>query len=268
MLLRPPFPPFGIVPERTAEPNEVASLVRCHGAAILTGVGRSAEAAVELPGAIFGDAVLAVPPAAEVRDAGGQDRRYTGVSQHTRLRCHTDGFSYGDRYPDYFLLLCEDASPEGGESMLVDGDALFDWLAAEPTTAAFAARLQTVPVEQTEPGKRRSTAPLVGRSPSNRRMFRRFPEQAPADDAVDPEADAAMIARWQQLIDDVSLFSPRFKLAPGEAVVIDNYRVFHGREPYADWCRKMWRVWIWTTAGCGVPDGLLHSDSRYAGVTA
>jgi alpha-ketoglutarate-dependent taurine dioxygenase len=267
MRFRPPFPSFGVLPERTDDPAAAADLVRRHGAAVLTGLGTTEEAATAVPALVFGDAVLAVPPAAEVREAGGQDRRYAGVSQHHRLRCHTDGFSYGDHYPDYFLLLCEASSPEGGESMLVDGDALLDWVLADPDHAPFGERLLTAPVEQTEPGKRRSTAPMVGLAPSGRRMFRRFPEQSPAAEAADPEADAAMIAAWHQLIDDVSLFAPRFKLAPGEAVVVDNYRVFHGREPYSDWSRKLWRVWTWTTAGNGVPDGLLHSDSRFAGVT-
>jgi gamma-butyrobetaine dioxygenase len=265
LRFRPPFPEFGILPERTDDPTAVAALVRRHGAAVLVGAGRTEAEAVAVPRAVFGDAVLAVPPAAEVREAGGQDRRYAGISQHNRLKCHTDGFSYGDLYPDYFALVCEDASPEGGESMLLDGDALLDWVLADPVHAPFGERLQTVPVEQTEPGKRRSTAPMVGRSASGRRMFRRFPEQSPAPDAADPEADAAMIYAWHQLIDDVSLFAPRFKLEPGDAVVIDNYRVFHGREPYSDMARKLWRVWMWTTAGQGVPDGMLHSDSRYAG---
>jgi hypothetical protein len=46
--------------------------------------------------------------------------------------------------------------------------------------------------------------------------------------------------------------------------VIDNYRMMHGREGYADLDRQMWRVWVWTTSAWGVPDGPLHSDSRYA----
>ncbi len=46
--------------------------------------------------------------------------------------------------------------------------------------------------------------------------------------------------------------------------MIDNYRMFHGREPYADLDRLMWRVWIWTDESKGVPEGMLHSDSRYA----
>jgi excinuclease UvrABC ATPase subunit len=31
-----------------------------------------------------------------------------------------------------------------------------------------------------------------------------------------------------------------------------------------DMDRLMWRVWVWTTSALGVPEGQLHSDSRYA----
>jgi hypothetical protein len=26
----------------------------------------------------------------------------------------------------------------------------------------------------------------------------------------------------------------------------------------------LWRIWAWTTDGIGTPEGILHSDSRYA----
>lgn len=203
-----------------------------------------------------------------MREGGAQDRKYAGVSQHTRSKSHTDGFSYGNSYPDYFLLLGEAASPDRGESFLLDGPALLAWTAAQPGGTSFVQRLTTSPVEQTEPGKRQAVGPMVGMSETGRPMFRRFPEQQPRVDADDPSADAAMIAAWHQLIDDVSLFAPRFKLEPGDAIVIDNYRLFHGREAYADMNRCMWRVWVWTSEGSGVPEGMLHSDSRYAGAVS
>lgn len=59
-----------------------------------------------------------------------------------------------------------------------------------------------------------------------------------------------------------------FMLSKGEALVIDNYRVLHGRAPYqppapqqsghdgddiANDERRFWRVWSWTSAGTGLP---------------
>ena len=40
--------------------------------------------------------------------------------------------------------------------------------------------------------------------------------------------------------------APRFVLQPGQALLIDNYRMLHGRERFAG-ARKIWRVWFWST---------------------
>ena len=55
------------------------------------------------------------------------------------------------------------------------------------------------------------------------------------------------------------------KLEAGDAVVIDNYRMFHGRAPYSSGDRMLWRQWVWSTDSAhGVPGGPLYSDSRFA----
>ena len=73
-----------------------------------------------------------------------------------------------------------------------------------------------------------------------------------------------MIDAWRDAIATAADAAPRFKLHAGDVVVVDNYRMMHGREAYADLDRLMWRVWVWTKAAFGVPGGPLHSDSRYA----
>jgi alpha-ketoglutarate-dependent taurine dioxygenase len=42
--------------------------------------------------------------------------------------------------------------------------------------------------------------------------------------------------------------APRFRLAAGEALLIDNLRVSHGREGFEDLNRLLWRVRICKTA--------------------
>jgi hypothetical protein len=32
-------------------------------------------------------------------------------------------------------------------------------------------------------------------------------------------------------------------------VLVDNFRLLHGRDPYQDLRRKLWRLWLWTD-GC------------------
>ena len=255
-----------MTPKRTADPIAARAIVEADGAVIVTGLDTASVAGVDLAGAMFGDDLLSAPDPSEVRVGGDRDRRPATIDNTTALLPHTDGFAYGQRYPDYFLLLCAASSPVGGESFLVDGYAVVEQLEAGGD-AHIVARLEAVAVDQTEPGMQRSIDPIIGRAPSGRKMLRLFPFQRPAAESTEPDADAQMIALWRDTIMDASAAAPRFRLEPGEAVVIDNYRMMHAREAYADLDRQMWRVWIWTTTSVGVPDGPLHSDSRYAVAT-
>lgn len=211
-----PYPHLGVLPTTVSDPADALDRVRRDGAVIVSGVGRTAGDARLLGHRIFGDSVLAIPDAAEVREGGIKDRRPAGLTLHTRSNLHTDGFSYGNLYPDYFLLLCEQDSPEGGESFLMDGPGLLAWAGSQPAGPEFVERLRHQPIDQTEPGKRHATGPMVVMSDSGRAMFRRFPEQQPSQDSSDPETDWAMIAAWHTLIDDLGLFCPRFKLEPAK----------------------------------------------------
>jgi len=64
-----------------------------------------------------------------------------------------------------------------------------------------------------------------------------------------------------------------FSLSRGEALVVDNYRVLHGRAPYRPseppeaggselgHERRFWRIWSWTSEGTGLPpDGARSSN--------
>ncbi len=243
---------------------EVAAV---EGVVIITGVEPGPRAARRLAWRIFGDRALAVPESAMVREGGEMDRRPDGLDHTTRSKPHTDGYSYGDECPDYFLLSCEYQSEAGGESLMLDGYALLEALAGHPGLAWLTEGLSTRVIDQTEPGKRLSHSTIVQTTPSGRRMLRRTADQVPLIDSDDPERDAEMIRLWKMAIDraaDAVEPSERPKLRAGEAVLVDNYRMFHGREAYADLERLMWRVWIWSDEAKGVPEGMLHSDSRFA----
>ena len=251
-------------PVRSSRPDAVMRAVERDGVAVLVGVGPDPDDAVAAARAIFAGRVVAIPEPAEVRAGGVKDRTAAEVDETMPLPPHTDGFAYGDRYPDYFLLSCVQASGVGGESYAVDGHAVLAELGRRPGGPELIERMSTVPVDQTEPGMRGSLTPLVMHNDEGRVMLRRFPFQKPADDSVDVASDADMIAQWHAAASEAALSAPRFKVDTGEVVVFDNYRMMHGREPYDDRNRLMWRVWVWTTSAFGVPDGQLHSDSRYA----
>ena len=260
----------GVVPERTADPKEARRLVNRDGAAILTGLGLDAEDGRQAAMAVFENEVLAVPEAAIVSEGGDKDRRPVGLSNATRSDCHTDGYSYGDRYPDYILLLCNKHSEQGGESFLVDGYAMLDEMATDAELGWIPEALSTVPINQTEDGMRPSTSTIVKTSPKGRKMLlmANKQDQRPHDDSTDPARDQEMMEKWRGKIYEATDHISHFKLHSGEAFILDNYRLFHGREAYSDEARSMWRVWIWTeNSAFGLPDGMLHSDSRNARVS-
>lgn len=251
-----------VPPRRTADPVEALRLLTTDGCVIVEGAGRSSADAVHVARRVFGAAALEIPEPAAVRDGGDRDRKPDGIDHTTPLTPHTDGFSYGDRYPDHILLLCVTASATGGESFLVDGYAVLDRLRVERPD--LVERLRSVPIDQTEPDMRVSLTPIVGATPAGRTMLRLFPFQRPSPTSTDPAADLEMISAWRGAVTEAAASAARFRLGPGDAVFVDNYRMLHGRESYDDLDRLLWRVWVWTTDGLGVPSGQLHSDSRYA----
>jgi gamma-butyrobetaine dioxygenase len=265
----------GVRPCRVTSAAEAFAALRRDGAVILSGCGDSREDAAGLARSVLESLAPVVPDPAPIKEGGGNaDRRYTnmpGVDGRTLVPFqtgHTDGFAYGDRYPDFIFLLCVRAAAAGGESFVIDTYRILDALAASESAddRAFHHFLTTTPVEQTEPGFQSSLAPVIGDNGAGRRMSRWTPVQRP--DAALPSGEAARhegwLARWGALTLEASLGAPRFVLQPGETICLDNYRMLHGRTGFDDTERTLWRVWAWTTEALAVPEGMLFSDSRFA----
>jgi len=249
----------GLVPERTADPAEAAALVARDGAAILTGRATDEDGARQVARDVLGDRLVVLADPAAVREGGEKDRSEIGADDLMPL--HVDGFAYGDRHLDAMFLLCVSQGTGGGASFLADGYAVLDHLASsDPELHAF---VHDVPVDLTETDMQPACSPIVLTGDSGRRAVRRHPFMAPAADSDDPDADRALIERWRDVVRRLTDTAPRFSLDPGDALCVDNYRVLHGRDPYAGE-RFLWRIWAWTTASNGVPDVPIHSDSRYA----
>jgi gamma-butyrobetaine dioxygenase len=266
---------FGVLPHRCASPGEAFALLRRDGAAILTNAGASRDDASAVARRVLASLEPIIPDPAPIKEGGGnKDRSYVtpGAAGSAAVvpfqSGHTDGFAYGDKYPDYIFLLCVKPASAGGESFVIDTYAILEALmfSGDPADAELAEFLQRVPIEQTEPGFRASFAPTIGDNGDGRRMARWTPVQRPADGL--PEAEQrrqrALLARWTEIAHQASLQAPRFTLQAGEAICLDNYRMLHGRTGFDDIDRQLWRIWAWTTESLGAPDGLLFSDSRYA----
>ena len=269
---------WGFVPQYVPDAETAFATIRQAGAAILRGTGDSRDAARDVAMRVLAPLSPVVPDPAPIKEGGGnKDQTYRdmpGAEAGPAVPFqsgHTDGFAYGDRYPDFIFLLCVRPAKSGGESFVVDSYKMLDALAtsASDEDRAFHAFLTTEPIEQTEPTFQSSLAPAVGDNGKGRRMTRWSPIQRPNPAlAADVQArHAGWLERWKTMTYEASRNAPRFTLQPGETICLDNYRMLHGRTGFDDTERALWRIWAWTTEAPAVPDGMLFSDSRYAVVT-
>lgn len=260
-----------LAPTRTADPAEAARLMRTEGAAILTGLPIGKDTADGLARRVLGDRVVAAPEPIAVREGGDKDRKVTERDGHlVALPMHTDGFVYGHEAPDAMFLLCDVDSDEGGESVLIDDWAVVDALAAQPDGSPgrrLADFLTGTTLDLTSEGMVPRRGTMVTTTPAGRRLFWLGVLSGcmrPMPDDPDPQGTLALFDEVAALFERLRQRATRFRVAPGEAICVDNHRFSHSRDAYTDTDRLFWRVWAWTDLAVGVPEGKLASDTRYA----
>lgn len=262
----------GLIPHRTCDPAEALGLWKRDGAAIVT-LGRTdAQAVLKAAHTIFGDHLVAHQGLGKVAATpipGGP----AYFDPHTRtvyakpcesLEMHIDGYMvFGARYPDVVLLLCERQAPTGGESFVVDGVALLDKVAADPGQCDLHTFVWNRVINQTRidgsgpPGTGTPAphrAPIASHTANGKVTARYHIHQRLLEDQPAEPHDAALLARWHQMADDAAGAAPRFLLQPGDLLCLDNFRVFHGREPYHGHDRLLHKLWAWSDMSFGVPD--------------
>jgi alpha-ketoglutarate-dependent taurine dioxygenase len=179
------------------------------------------------------------------------------------LRLHIDGcLEFGDYYPDLVFVLCERWATAGGEWYLVDGQRLIDVIAGDLTQRALNRFLWDVKLEQGRPDGVRpsgsgkvvsSRRPIASRTCGGRLTVRRHPHQRLLDNALPGPDDRQYLAAWAKLTEQAARAAPRFLLRPGELLCLDNYRVFHGCEPYTGYDRIQHMLWAWSDMAFGLP---------------
>ncbi|MEO5974789.1 MAG: gamma-butyrobetaine dioxygenase [Ilumatobacteraceae bacterium] len=152
------------------------------------------------------------------------------------LQAHTDN-PYRDPIPTLQLLACLENSVLGGESSVVDGFAIaehlqqndqwaFDILARHPVRFTY---------EGSDEVSLTAKRPIFELGPDGELLAVRYNNRsaAPFVDISFDEMEEFYRAyrKFAECMDDPS-FSVRFKLAPGEAFIVDNTRVLHGRTAY------------------------------------
>lgn len=153
------------------------------------------------------------------------------------LQAHTDN-PYRDPVPGLQILACLENTVEGGESAVVDGFAAAETLRREnpgafDVLAAYPARF-----EYAGGGGVKLTAkrPIIERGPDGEVIAIRFNNRSMAAVTDIPfEAMDRWYAALRRLgeIVDAPENRVRFRLAPGEAFIVDNMRVLHSRTAFS-----------------------------------
>jgi len=192
------------------------------------------------------------------------------TSNEIRDVLHVDGAkALGYQHPDFIFLVCEAPCKEGlGANFLVRGDDVMARIRASVDDAWVADRLERVEVDQlyysvTAAGKGMHRGKLVTKL--EMRTIFQCPnvfdagEQRvhPLPGSEDIDLDQKMIEIFARFMRDAQDKAPRFTLKANQILIADNYRLSHGREPFADLDRKLWRVWAWSKrAGFGLPSNI------------
>ncbi len=176
----------------------------------------------------------------------------------TFLGPHTDA-TYSHDAPGFQLFVCEERDGTGGESIVVDGLALWERLQSADSAAARVLSTVHVPGRYVEPG-----VDLIARRPTFRLDHRGRFEQISFNNydrdgfILPPGELRSFYEAWQLLLDLAADESHWIEigLRPGDALLIDNWRVLHGRRAYTG-RRRYW--------GCYLNHEDVESTSRVSG---
>jgi hypothetical protein len=144
-----------------------------------------------------------------------------------------EGWGLGDGRPEYLVFLCAQEPIAGGHSYLVRSDRL----------AAAGDGADALP----------GGGSLVHQTISGRWVVSYEAPAAPAECDQGLVAErAAVVERWHAAVAEAAASAPRFPIALGEVLVVDNYRVFQGRDPYRG-DRVIYRTWLWSAEALSFP---------------
>lgn len=258
----------GFVPRRVSDPAHAYRLLQIDGASILSVGDTSPETAVEATRAVLGGhlrlyrppmGIITNPVVGEGTHPDAQ-RRNVLADRGVELEVHIDGYMmFGTAYPDFVFLLCVEQAPRGGDSFAVDGVRLVDRIAADPDERELARFLWECPIDQSTPTGVAHHAPVASWTPGGRRTARGHGNQRPLPGA--PARELELLDRWRGLCLDAARSAPRFRMRPGDFFCLDNYRTFHGRDPYSGTGRTLHRIWSWTDLAFGLPDPASNGPS-------
>ncbi|SDF67017.1 MULTISPECIES: TauD/TfdA family dioxygenase [Thalassobaculum] len=165
-------------------------------------------------------------------EAQASDLAYTGLA----LTAHSDN-PYRRAVPAIQFLHCLENGATGGDSTLADGVAIAAALKRDaPEAYSVLTRLPVTFRYRSATVDDRATAPMIDVDEGGRLRAIRLSTRLDFPPAADPEMLALFFEGRRRLAAyaEDPAFQIRFKLAPGDCLVMDNHRTLHGRTAFAE----------------------------------
>ena len=251
--LTPPAPATSIVPEgavtwdgrRNGPPeadhgeatasdaglHDLLSKLATHGFVVVRGAPREMDA--------VGEFARTIGPIREtnwgvIADVKALPRAFDLTMTPRRLEPHADN-PYRDPIPGYVLLHCLVNSARGGDSTMTDGFAVAEALRRDDP-AAFDALTRVWPRYRYADDEivMENQGPLIETDPDGIVRRVRFSNRTDDVAALDPDTLETYYRarrRYAEMVNS-DQFMIEFKLEPGDILMMDNYRMLHGRTAY------------------------------------
>ncbi len=160
----------------------------------------------------------------EVKDRGeAADSRYVAdTADHFRL--HTDR-AFSVMPPPYMGLLCEATAASGGESLLADAAALYEYIRSEAGDEALVRMFEPFYTLCRSP--HRVQRPLFFYNDHGRVCFAYRGKDKATEVSIDP-GFGPLLRLVETFVDDAANIL-KLQLEPGQILLADNHRFLHGR---------------------------------------
>jgi hypothetical protein len=252
-------------PKRAETIEEARTLVAQDGAAVVSGLRTVQEVAGYGVAFLAGDGVLVRPQFSTASDDRNYrpsvpreipDERGRVVStnrMNENLLVHNDGKTFGDMSPDYILLWAEVVCPFGGDSVLIDGGRLLELLCGHREYRDLVDLCWNIPIDVSEAYHQLPEPSPIARQTQSGRHQVRCHLNLRALEGPEELKQQHLIDQWIGVVRQADAEAETFRVEVEEMLVIDNYRLLHGRRAYVTPGRRMTSVWAWSNQAFAVP---------------
>lgn len=232
--LEPLVQDVAFLPKRVRHDDTTGAreLLGSEGAVIMTGWPVAPDSAVRAAAGVLGTCLRWLEAVRSRSTEAGRELGLHTDGANVVVDVHDRHVRLRDPDVDYVLIQCETPAAQGGDSVVADGYRLVERLRqAHPQLHEF---LTSVDVDFTSSLSHSGvgTVPVVARmvewTRGGRMVVRAATHALPAPREPSWEEHERRLGEYADLLATLIADAPRERLAPGEILVLDNYRCPHG----------------------------------------